>query len=190
MPVKEYCITMFMPKDCNGDIDCTVYYGTCCIEKEIKRKKQIKFTLDNNEKDNKRKMEMIRYESLKLKYTEDTSTVVLLTLSDSISYGEYVSILDMCDYDGHKRFASWDNKFVIFGEYPKVEKPATDTLQLFSCGYVYFKKPVIKPGFFELLNRKINNLYTPQGLYLLLGWAVLLISFLAFKRRNSVLQEY
>jgi hypothetical protein len=190
MPVKEYCITMFMPKDCNGDQDWTVYYSTCGIEKEIKRKKQIKFTLDNNEKDNKRKMEMIRYESLKLKYTTDTSTVVLVDLTDSITYGNFMSIVDICVEDGHKRYASWDNKFVIFGEWPEVKTQATDTIQLLRCGYMSFKKAAVRLSFLDQLSKTINKLYTPQGSYLLLGWIILFLNFLYFRKKKSVLQEY
>ena len=177
-----------MPKDCNGDKDWTVAYTKCYIEKEIKKKKQIKFTLDSNEKDNKRKMEMIQYESLKLKYTEDTSTVVLIDLTDGITYGNFASILNMCVADGHKRYAWWDNKFVIFGEWPEVKKQTTDTLQLVRCGFMSFKEPIEQPGFFELLSIRINTIYTPEGLYLLLGWIALLFSFFFFRKRNSILQ--
>ena len=189
-PVKEYCITMFMPEDCNGDMDWTFRYATCNLEKEIKRKKQIKFTLDNNEKDNRRKMEVIRYEALKLKYTEDTSAVTLINLTDSASYGDFVSIADMCEAHGHKRYASWDNKFVIFGAWPKKKKEISNSPPLLFCEIIKIEKPVIKPSFYELLKEKIKEHYTPKGFYLLSGWVFLLISFLYFKKRSSILQKY
>jgi len=134
-PVQEYCITIFIPQDCNRDKDWTLRFATfrfttCDFEKEIKKRKQIKFTLDNNKKDNEIKMEMIRYEALKLKYTEDSSTVILINLTDSIRYGDFVSIADMCEADGHKRYAYWDNKFVIFGELPKRKILQIDTIPL------------------------------------------------------------
>jgi len=131
IPIKEYCITMFLPKDCRGNKDWTFEYATCNFGKEIKKRKQIKFTLDNNKKDNERKMEMIRYEALKLKYTEDPSTVILINLTDSIRYGDFISIVDMCVADGHKRYAYWDNKFVIFEDLPKRKIKQTDTTLLF-----------------------------------------------------------
>ncbi len=189
MPVKEYCITMFVPKDCKGDKDWTLQFATCNFEKEIKRKKQIKFTLDNNEKDNERKMEVIQYESLKLKYTEDTTAVVLINLTDSVRYGDFVSIADMCEADGHKRYAYWDNKFVIFGEWPK-KKEISNSPQTFSSDVIRIEKPAIKPSFLELLSKKIKNYYTPKGFYLFFGWIALFISFLYFRKRDSVLQEY
>src|SRR4030095_5193842 len=156
---KEYCLPLFVPSDKHRSNEFEYIFSKYYLEKVISKKRKIRFMLDENKEGNYLKMQMIRYEALKLKYTEDTSTVVLLTLSDSISYGEYVSLLDMCNYDGHKRFASWDNKFVIFGEWPKVKKQATDTIQLFRCGYTQMIKPAIRPGFFELLNKEINNLY-------------------------------
>lgn len=196
MPLKEHCITLFMPKDCNGDKDWTMYFGTCGLEKEIKRKKRIKFTLDNNEKDNKRKMEMIRYESLKLKYTEDTSTVVLVDLTDSITYGNFMSIVDMCVEDGHKRYAWWDNKFVIFGEWPekkeewpKKKKIASDLSCILCNDVIRIMKPIEKPSLFKLFSQNIKKYYSPQGLYLLLGWIVLLISFFYFRKRSSILKR-
>ena len=189
IPVKEYCITMFMPKDCNRDKNWTFDYTTCYIEKEIKRKKQIKFTLDNNEKDNKRKMEMIRYESLKLKYTTDTSKVVLVDLTDSITYGNFMSILDMCVEDGHKRYASWDNKFVIFGEWP-LKKKELPEIPLTYCGYQVLEKPILMPTFIDRVKQKIAEYYSPKGFYLLAGWIVLFLSFLCFRKKRSILQEY
>ena len=130
IPAKGYCITMFVPQDCNKARDWALRFGTCNLEKEIKKRKQIKFTLDNNKQDNERKMEMIRYEALKLKYTEDTSKVILINLTDSIRYGDFISIIDMCEADGHKRYAYWDNKFVIFGKLPKRKIIQTDTIPL------------------------------------------------------------
>ena len=188
MPAKEYCITMFMPKDCNRDKDLTFDYTTCYIEKEIKGKKQIKFTLDYNKKENKRKMEMIRYESLKLKYTEDTATVVVINLSDSITYGDFISIFDMCVADGHKRYGSWDDRFVIFGEWPEKKKELPE-LSLIRCGYQHPEKPIVRPSFIDLIKQKIIEYYSPKGFYLLAGWIVLFISFLYFRKRSSVLQK-
>ena len=190
MPVKEYCITMFMPKDCNGDKDWILQYAKCNIEKEIKRKKQIKFTLDNNEKDNKTKMEMIQYESLKLKYTADTSTVVLVELTDSITYGNFISIVDMCIEDGHKHYASWDNKFVIFGELPQKQVEKSNSIGSLHSDVLIIKQPALKPALIDLIIKKTKQYCIPQGLYLFLGWIVLLMSFLYYRKRSSVLKKY
>ena len=164
-------------------------FAICNIEKEIKRKKQIKFTLDNNEKDNKRKMEMIQYEALKLKYTQDTATVVVIILSDSITYGDFISIFDMCLADGHNRYASWDDKFVIFGEWPQKKIEKSDFICFLCNDVLTIKQPPLKLTLIDLVKNKINQYYTPQGLYVLLGWFVLLTIFLISKRKSSMIKS-
>jgi hypothetical protein len=177
-PVKQCYLTSYVVPDCNGDPEMFYQFSKCNLESEMGKRRQIKFTLDNNKEENKSKMEMIQYEALKLKYTEDTSNVILINLTDSIIYGDFVSIVDMCEADGHKLYASWDNKFVIFEEWPKKETKNTDTIALFSCGYIPLKKIVKTPGLFDVVIKKIKDRYTSQGLYLLIGFLVLLFSYL------------
>jgi hypothetical protein len=129
IPVKEYCLPLFVLADGNK-YNWFRWPLKHDIEKNIHKKKKIKFELDENKMENYKKLEIIRYEALKLKHTLDTSTVILLTLSDSISYGELISIIDMCEANGLKRYAYWDNKFVIFGEWPKTKIMQTDTTHL------------------------------------------------------------
>ena len=129
IPVKEYCLPLFVLADGNK-YNWFRWPLKHDIEKNIHKKKKIKFELDENKMENYKKLEIIRYEALKLKYTLDTSTVILLTLSDSISYGELISIIDMCEANGLKRYAYWDNMFVIFGEWPKTKIMQTDTTHL------------------------------------------------------------
>lgn len=173
-PIKEYYLPLFMPNENNSS-----YYdfSKFRLEKDISRKKKLEFHLDDNRTTNKRKMEMIRYEALKLKYTEDNSTIVLINLSDNITYGDFISILDMCVADEHQRYASWDNKFVIFGELPKRKIKNADTLRSFS-DYIPFNKIERKPSFAQLFVKNVKKYYTPQGLYLFLGFFVLLGSFI------------
>lgn len=189
IPIKEYCLTLFIPTECKKDRSMGSEFSSCYIERILSKKKKLQFTLNENGEENKIKMSLIRYEALKLKYTEDTSTVILITLSDSISYGELISLYDMCEYDKHKRYASWDNKFVIFGEWPEKKKIASE-FSCFLCNDVIrIKDPIPKSTLFKLINQNVKKYYTPQGLYLLLGWIVLFISFLLFKRRNSILKK-
>jgi hypothetical protein len=188
-PVKEYCLSLFMPSHCKEDIPMEYQFSKCQLEKAISKKKKIHFTINEDGEENKIKMSLIRYEALKLKYTLDTSTVILLTLSDSISYGEFVSLVDMCEADGHKRYASWDNKFVIFGEWPEKKIGKSSFICFFCNDVIRIKEPIAKPTLFKLINQNVKKYYTPQALYLLLGWGILLISFFIFKRRNSILKK-
>jgi len=165
-------------------------FSSCHLERNISKRKKIKFALNEDNEENKTKMEVIRYEALKLKYTGDTSTVILITLSDSISYGEFVSLVNMCVNDKHTRFASWDNKFVIFIETPRNKIEKSNFICFLCNDVIIIKEPIKKPPLFKLISQNVKKNYTPLGLYLLLGWIGLLISFLYFRKRMSVLKKY
>ena len=93
-PVKKYCLQLFVPNDKPDKNSFNYTFSKYRLEKEINKKGKLKFVFDK----------------------QDTSTVILINFTDSITYGDFVSILDMCIADDHKRYASWDNKFVIWGE--------------------------------------------------------------------------
>ena len=188
IPIKEYCMALFIPTDCKKDRPMGSEFSSCYIERIIGKKKKLQFTLNEDGEENKIKMSLIRYEALKLKYTMDTSTVILINLSDSISYGELISLYDMCEYDKHKRYASWDNKFVIFGEWPEKKKELPE-IQLMRCGYQQLEKTIVKPAFIDLVKERISEYFSPKGSYLLAGWIALFLSFLYFRKRRLVLKK-
>lgn len=182
-PTKQYCLTLFMPTDCKKDFPIDYQFSKCYLEKEVKKKKQIKVTIDENKEANKKKLNLVRYEGLRLKFFEDTTTVILITLSDGSNYGEFVSILDMCEADGHKRYGSWDNKFVIWGEWPKKKTQQLNSTCLLCNDAITIKQPASKPNIIDLVASKIKQFYSPKGLYLFLGWIVIVTSFLFFRSR-------
>lgn len=189
-PVQQKVLTSYIVSDCTGNnnsVEAHGKYGVrllkCALEKGIIKRKQIRFTLNGTETD--KKLKVIRYEALKLKYTEDTSTVIIINLKDNISYGNFVSLVDMCHADEHKRYASWDNKFVIFGEWPKREVQQIDTVTPLYCG----TKPYKKPGFVEMVIKKTKDNYTTQGLYLCVGFTVLLTSFLISRKKQRLINK-
>lgn len=93
-------------------------FSSYWIEKQIENKNQIQLTLDADEKNNQKKLELIKYEARKLKYTQDTSTVLRIKFTKDTIYGTLVQLIDLCYTDQHKRFVLLKNSFVIFGEYP------------------------------------------------------------------------
>jgi hypothetical protein len=143
-PVKLGFLNLFVPAECNENHGLN-NYSECYLETQLRNKKQLRITINENHKENRNKLDVIRHEALKLKYFADTLTVILINLSDSITYGEFVSIVDMCVTDEHKRYGSWDNKFVIWGEWPKKEIKVVDTLPLLLCGYISIKQPKLYP---------------------------------------------
>jgi hypothetical protein len=94
------------------------FFSSYWIEKQIKNKKQIVLTLDADEINNRKKIELIKYEARKLKYTLDTSTILRIRFTNDINYGTLVKLIDLCYADQHKRFVLLKNSFVIFGESP------------------------------------------------------------------------
>jgi hypothetical protein len=182
IPAKEYCLQLFMPNEVMSENDFSKY----SLEKDMRKMRKLKFILDEDRKANKKKMEIIRYEALKLEYTQDSSTVILIDLTDNITYGDFVSIVDMCVSDGHKPYASWDNKFVIFGEWPKKETKKTDTLPLLTCGYFPIKESVHEPNSIEMAKMRLKHLYTPQGLFLFVGFLILAVSYLISKKLRTI----
>ena len=77
------------------------------------------FILDGNKEENERKLDMIRYEALKLKFIEDTSTVILVNFTNDAFYADFVSLINICIEDKHKHYHLLNDKFVIFEEKPK-----------------------------------------------------------------------
>jgi len=125
IPKRESFITYFAPKDTRPH-DWSKIFSKYIIIDEIKKKRKIQITLDDDRFTNKKKINLIRYEAQKIKFTNDYSAVVLITLTNEITYGEFVSLLNICQMDDHKRFAAFDDKFVIFGNTPPVKIKGTE----------------------------------------------------------------
>ena len=159
VPVKEYCLPLFVPSDRYSDDGFVNMFSKYKLEKDISKKRKLRFSLEENSRENSKKMSILRYEALKLKYTYDTTNVILITLSENTSYSDFVKIVDMCYYDNRKRFAAWDNKFVIFGEYPPKKKEVSNSLSFFCCDVIWTNKPINKTGFFVLLSKKLKAYY-------------------------------
>lgn len=101
---------MAFPKDGNDPYK----YTTGTILRSINNKKKIKFELDDDPETNQKKMEMIRHEARKLKYTEDTTAVIWVSLSQYINYGNFIELLNLCYADDHRRFVLIRNVFIIY----------------------------------------------------------------------------
>jgi hypothetical protein len=64
----------------------------------------VKIELDGDRETNQKKIELIKYEARKLKYTKDTTTVINISLTNETTYSELVQLIDLCYADKHKRF--------------------------------------------------------------------------------------
>lgn len=105
------------PSDAQDQPNTIAYTGQYFM-KEIKKKKIIPFYLDEDHELNKKKFSIIELESLRLKFTCDTNHVIAIQLSDSLYYGEFISLLNLMAKYKFKRYGDWKNVFYIFGEDP------------------------------------------------------------------------
>ena len=179
---KETVISYFTPKDTKPK-DWSLSFSKYTIIDQIKKKQKIRFTLDSDKITNQKKINVIRNEALKLKFTNDTSSVVLITLTDDITYGEFISILDICLMDEHKRFAAFDDKFVIFGEFPaKIKERSIPSI---TCGIYSIKELAPKLGFIEQLSKFLKKSNVQEGVLLITGWLLLMLTFFYFQHRKN-----
>lgn len=182
---KEYTmLDLNVPSDQKG-----IYmpFSSYWIEKEIKRKKQIRITLDNDRRTNQKKIEFIKYEARKLKYTHDTMTVINVTLTNEITYGEFIQLLDLCHADQHKRFVPLKSSFIIFGEpWPKKAAEATNNSYcILSNDVIIIPKPEKKITLTEKIITKLRPFVFKDNIYLITGWTLLIICFLYYRKRKQ-----
>jgi hypothetical protein len=152
------------------------------ILKEIKRRRKINFLLNEAEETNRKKLELIQLEARKLKYTFDTSTVILIRFSENFSYGEFVKLLNLCLFDSIQRYVTLDNCFAIFGEYPPRKIVTDSAVTCLFCGDVISIEPP-KKTFKDVIIGKLKPYTNSQSISLLLTWLILTSTFLYCKKR-------
>lgn len=105
-------------------------FSTHSVYNIIKGKKKIRIELDNDRLTNQKKINLIQYEARKLKYTMDTTTVIIASLTKDVLYSEIMQLIRLCKNDSHKRYALVDNNFIILGEYPKEPIDSTKKVEM------------------------------------------------------------
>jgi hypothetical protein len=81
--------------------------------KDLSKKHFLKLELTGDPVVDNKKMEIIKYEERKMKYTNDTRQVIVVQLGKELSYGKFVELLDMVKGDDHKKYFEWNNSFYI-----------------------------------------------------------------------------
>jgi len=182
-PLNLSAIKFIVP---GHETPCNISWSETYVDQQLRRKKKINFILNEKGAVNKKKMNVIRQEALKLKYTNDTSTVILISLTDSMLYSDFFGLINICKEDNHRTFTLWKKKFVIFGEELPRKKEISDDSQCFLCGdNIVVQKPKPLLNLFEKFLKQIKSFYTFQGLTLLIGWLIILFSFLYFRKRKK-----
>lgn len=122
---NEGCLSFFVPRDNSSN---PYEFSVNTVLRIISKKKQIRIVLNEDRETNQRKIDIIRYEARKLKYTQDTTAVIVVTLTSETTYAEFAQLIDMCYADKHRRFTLAKRLFIIFGEYPPEPENATKQL--------------------------------------------------------------
>ncbi|MEO5593924.1 MAG: hypothetical protein ABIR15_03220 [Chitinophagaceae bacterium] len=110
----ETVIRQYLPSEDRNNF----YSGYQLIDQALKKKKIIHINLTGDDTEDDKKIIFIQSEARRLKYTCDTTKLIEIHLSDQISYGRYVELVNMMLKDQHRRYALWKNNFYIFGENP------------------------------------------------------------------------
>lgn len=68
--------------------------------------------------EDKKRMDFIRMEARRLKYTCDTTHILKVHFSDENTYGQFIQLVSIMQQDIHKRYAFYEDDFYILGEPP------------------------------------------------------------------------
>jgi hypothetical protein len=187
-PKETSTLSLNVPSDKKPDSPYESPFSSFSIQKYIQKKKQIRLTLDDDKKTNQKKLEFIQFEARRLKYTMDTTTVINVNLSNEITYGEFIQLLEICYSDQHKIFVPLKNSFIIFGESPlKKIKRKNDFVTLFGNDNITIHPLLKKMSLIEKIASKIKSLKTKENILLISGWVILVSTFLYFLKRKAII---
>lgn len=86
-----------------------------------KNKKKIRLTLDGNTALNQKKFDVLIYETRKMKYTLDSTMVIIIDFTIDTPYGEFLKIVRLCNDEMMFTYAPVKRAFIITGLY-RIEK--------------------------------------------------------------------
>jgi hypothetical protein len=86
-----------------------------------KNKKKIRLTLDGNTELNRKKFDILLYETRKMRYTLDSSMVIIIDFTNDTPYGEFLKIVRLCNDEMMYTYAPVKKAFIITGLY-RIEK--------------------------------------------------------------------
>jgi hypothetical protein len=157
------------------------------ILKYNSKKRKLNICLDDDVKTNSKKLELIRFEAKKLKYTFDTSSIIVIKFSDDMSYGQFIKLVDICKTDSIRRYAPFQNYFIIYGESPPTEpKTIKESSFIFFDDVVRIQQPPPKESFEEKLIVAIKPYLRFDIISLVSGWIILVITHLHYGRKRRL----
>lgn len=114
----------YVPKDADPNNPHAYRFEAPTILNSIAKKKFISINLTTDPIENQKRLDFIRLEARRLKYTNNTTEIIKVFIPDSSKYGTFLSLLHIMNEDQHKRYFEYKNRFYIFGEAPfkEIEK--------------------------------------------------------------------
>ena len=88
------------------------------IKWKKERKIFIRVDLTGELSEDKKRMEFIKIEAGRLKYTYDTTHILKVHFTDENTYGQFVELVNTMNKDRHKRYVFYKDDFYILGENP------------------------------------------------------------------------
>jgi hypothetical protein len=137
MPLKQQfdqrVINVFLPYE--GDVDDSILmFSEELVLKDVAKRRQTVFYLNDVIEQTARVLDAIRRSGREIKYGYDTSRVVKVVLGDHCSFNAFVSVLNICIADEHRRYA-WvqDTIFIFSSEPPAPEQYFSGCNLLIEC---------------------------------------------------------
>ena len=132
----QTAVGVYLPKDKNPEGDQFIEYTVPGIEQWVQNKQQTRFWLGEDAAQSKLSLQMIQQEALQLKLTHDTNRVVAAVLLPTATFNDFVSLINICLINEHKRYAFARDTFYIFAEPPPNNKQVEEILicEVFTLG--------------------------------------------------------
>lgn len=105
-----------VPKDADPNNPSLYRFEVPTILNTISNKKFISVALTTEPIENQKKLDLIRFEARRMKYTKDTNQVIRVFIPDSSKYGTFLRLLYIMNEDQQKYYFEYRNWFYILGE--------------------------------------------------------------------------
>lgn len=114
---NESTMNVYLPIE--GDKgDEVLEFSEGMILREVRRKKQTAFYLNDFLEQREEVLESIQQTAMEIKFGYDTSRVVKVVLGNRCTFNDFVSVLNICLIDKHKRWAWVQDSIFIFAPDP------------------------------------------------------------------------
>lgn len=113
-------LKMNFPSDEHSDDGFLKQFSGPDLVEELKRSKKefINIDLTGQKKEDQKRLDFIRMEARRLKYTYDTMHILKVHFTSENTYGQFIQLVSMMQKDLHKRYMFYQDDFYILCEAP------------------------------------------------------------------------